>query len=89
MIERLVKALPGTRLDHCFLRGFGNGALEFETVFYVLSSDRTAAFEAQQQFSLRLVERCGTEGITLNTGGATRAPPQKAVPAAPVGRSTA
>lgn len=63
MIRELVEALDKTRFDRSHFARFGDSALEFESVYYVLAPDYTLYMDIQQAINLGLRERFIAEGI--------------------------
>lgn len=52
-----------TRFDRSHFQSYGDFALIFETVYYVLSPDYTVYMDCQQDINLRIFERFEEEGI--------------------------
>jgi len=55
-VERIVKASSHLRFDRAHLRGFGESSLDYEVVYYVLSSDYTLYMDEQQRINLELMQ---------------------------------
>jgi small-conductance mechanosensitive channel len=63
-LERIVRARPALRFDRAHLKGFGDSALDYELVYYVLSPDYNAYMDEQQAINLtlmRALKRLGVE----------------------------
>lgn len=56
MIKAAVESVPGTELDRCHFREFGDSALIYETVYYVDSPEMAEFMETRQSINLKLVE---------------------------------
>lgn len=56
MVKRIVESLEDTRFDRAHFKSFGDFSLNFEVVFYVLSSDYNKYMDIQQEINLRLFE---------------------------------
>lgn len=65
MIREIFAGLKQTRLDRAHFHGFGDSALEFEVVYFVLSSDYLVHMERRQELNLALMERFEREGIAF------------------------
>lgn len=63
MVREAIESQPGTRFDRAHFRGYGESALEFETVYYMLNADYDAYMDVQQAVNLRLLRRFREEGI--------------------------
>jgi len=47
------------------LKGFGDFALDFEVVYFLLTSDYTVFMDTQQAINLEILRRFAEEGIEL------------------------
>ncbi|HEX5656535.1 MAG TPA: mechanosensitive ion channel family protein [Polyangiales bacterium] len=56
LIRSAIEAQPDTRFDRCHFSRYGDFALEFETVFYVLSADYTRYMDIQQAIYFQIHE---------------------------------
>jgi small-conductance mechanosensitive channel len=56
LLRAAVEAREQTRFDRAHFTGFGESALTFETVYYVLSADYNLYMDIQQAINLELVE---------------------------------
>jgi small-conductance mechanosensitive channel len=63
LIAEIVRAQPQVRFDRSHLARLGDAALEFETVYYVTSSDYLLYMNTQQAINLALIRRFRDEGI--------------------------
>jgi small-conductance mechanosensitive channel len=63
MIRETVEAEENVRFDRSHFKTYGDFALVFETVYYVLSSDYNQYMDIQQSINLQIFERFGKEGI--------------------------
>ena len=63
MIKRVVEEHQTARFDRAHLQSFGDFALVFETVFYVLSPDYNVYMDLQQSINFRLMEEFQKAGI--------------------------
>jgi small-conductance mechanosensitive channel len=62
-LKAAVEAQPGTRHDRAHFKEFGNSALVFEVVYYVLDSDFNVYMNVQQAVNLAILETFAREGI--------------------------
>ncbi len=63
LVREAVEACEGVRFDRSHFKGYGSYALEFETVFYVLSPDYNVYMDRQQAVNLGIYDRFEREGI--------------------------
>jgi len=63
IIREAVEAKDKVRFDRAHFQKYGDFALVFEVVYYVLSSDYTLCMDIQQSVNLRIYERFAEEGI--------------------------
>jgi small-conductance mechanosensitive channel len=63
IIREIVKAQPNTRFDRAHFAKHGDSALEFETVYYVLSADFNRYMDTQQAINLALHRKFADLGI--------------------------
>lgn len=63
IIRQIVESQAQTRFDRAHFKEFGDSALVFETVYYVLSAEYNTYMDVQQAISIELVRRFGREGI--------------------------
>lgn len=64
-LRRLISAQNKVRLDRCHLSKLGSGAIEFETVYFVESSNYGTFMDTQQAINLDILSYCAREGIRL------------------------
>ena len=65
MVGDVVRATPLTRFDRAHFVAFGDAALRFEVVFYVLDADYTKYMDVQQAINLAICERLAKLGVSL------------------------
>lgn len=65
MLKEAVEAQEGVRFDRAHFKGFGDWALEFEFVWYVLSGDYNLMMDKQQAILLFIHERLETMGVEV------------------------
>jgi len=63
MIEEIVSSSPKVRFDRCHFKSFGDFALNFETVYYMLTPDYTAYMDTQQGINIAIARKFAEEGI--------------------------
>ena len=63
MIKRVIEERQNARFDRAHFLSFGDFALIFETVFYVLSPDYNVYMDLQQAINFRLMEEFEKSGI--------------------------
>jgi small-conductance mechanosensitive channel len=63
IIRDIISRQADTRFDRCHFANFGDFALEFETVYYVLSSDYTRYMDIQQAIYFELHEAFEREQV--------------------------
>lgn len=63
MIEEIVRAQRLTRFDRAHFMAYGDFALEFEVVYYVIGADYGLYMDIQQAINLALYRRFQQEGI--------------------------
>jgi small-conductance mechanosensitive channel len=63
LIREAIEGAKPTRFDRAHFREFGDSALLFEAVYYVLDPDYNRYMDVQQQINLGLVERFAARGI--------------------------
>lgn len=86
LVKDIVEAGESVRLDRVHFKSFGDSALQFEVVYYVLDADYNRYMDIQQRINLALLRRFRERDIgfayptsTLYLAGvpdALRAPPQ-------------
>ena len=63
MVERVIKEHQVARFDRAHFKSFGDFALIYEVVFYVLSPDYNVYMDLQQSINFRLIEEFQKAGI--------------------------
>ena len=63
LIREAIAASEQTRFDRSHFASYGDFALQFESVYYVLAADYNVYMDIQQAINLRLRERFEAEGI--------------------------
>jgi len=65
IIERAIRSQDKTRFDRAHFASFGDFALVFEAVYYVLDKDYGPYMDIQQAVNLQIVEEFGRRGIAF------------------------
>lgn len=84
MIREIVSAQEQVRFDRSHFVGIAESSLDFETVYYVTSSDYALFMNTQQAINLAILRRFRTEGVELALP--TRAVLERALPSERDGR---
>ena len=63
MVREAIESQPKTRFDRAHFREYGDSALVFEAVYYVLDPEYNVYMDTQQAVNLALFRRFQTEGI--------------------------
>lgn len=63
--EEIIGALEIVRFDRAHFKSFGDSALVFEIVYFVLNSDYTTYMDIQQKINLELLEKFNTNGVEI------------------------
>ena len=63
IIREIIEGVEQTRFDRSHFQSFGDFALIFETVYYVLTPDYTRYMDIQQQINLEIYRRFEAGGI--------------------------
>lgn len=63
IVKRAIEKQGRTRFDRCHFKAFGASSLDFECVYYVLTSDFNAYMDIQQAVNLEVLEALKAEGI--------------------------
>lgn len=63
MVREIIESNEMCRYDRCHFKAFGSSSLDFETVYYVLSSDFNIYMDTQQYINVNIFERFAKEGI--------------------------
>ena len=62
-VRDIVEAQPGTRFDRAHFKGFGDSALAFEVVYFVLDPDYNRYMDIRQAINLALVHHFAAAGV--------------------------
>jgi small-conductance mechanosensitive channel len=65
IVKKIIETLDDTRFDRSHFMSFGDSSLNFETVYYILSSDYNVHMDRQQEIILAIVKRFEEEGISF------------------------
>lgn len=71
IVERIIRAQEKTRFDRSHFRGFGESALEFETVYIVLDPSYNVYMDIQQAINLGMMEAFANIGVRFATPART------------------
>jgi small-conductance mechanosensitive channel len=63
LIEAAIRAQPKTRFDRSHFTGFGEYALNFEAVYFVLDAEYNTYMNIQQAINLQIMEQFSRRGI--------------------------
>ena len=63
LIREIIEGIEGTQFDRSHFQGYGDFALTFETVYYVLSPEYPKYMDIQQQINLELYRTFEEKGI--------------------------
>lgn len=63
IVQQIITAIPQTRFDRAHFATLAGSDLEFEVVYFMLTSDYTAYMDAQQQINLSLYRSFRDQGI--------------------------
>jgi small-conductance mechanosensitive channel len=65
-VEEIIKAQsPDTRFDRAHFKAYGDSALQFEVVYYMLTADYGKYMDVQQKINLALLRQFREAGITF------------------------
>ena len=76
LVERVIRAHPPASFDRCHFTGFGEGALEFQFVFFVPDSNVVVFLDLQQAINLGILQAFQSQGIAFTPPAEASAPPQ-------------
>src|ERR1700674_494896 len=65
LLRAIIEAQPGVRFDRAHLKGFGQGALDLEAVYYLTDPDYNLYMDSQEAILLALMRALDGEGIRL------------------------
>src|SRR5207253_11296903 len=68
-VRQIIEAIPNMRFDRCHFLTYGDTALQFEVVYFVISADFNAYADAQQAINLAILERL--RALKVNFAAAT------------------
>jgi small-conductance mechanosensitive channel len=63
MVKATIEAHDNTRFDRAHFKAFGDSALNFEIVYYMLTPDYNEYMDIQQSINLSLVQQFEQDGI--------------------------
>lgn len=63
MVKEIINSIDGLRFDRAHFKKFGDYSLDFEVVYYVLSSEYNIYMDKQQEINFQLFERFEKEKI--------------------------
>lgn len=63
MLKDIVTSVERTRFDRAHFKDYGDFSLNFEIVYYILSSDYTVYMDIQQEINLQILQRFREDGI--------------------------
>jgi len=61
--RQIIESVEQTRFDRAHFKTFGDSALEYEVVYYVLSPDYNVYMDIQQRINLELMRACAARGV--------------------------
>lgn len=62
-IKEIIEPISSTRFDRAHFKEFGNFSLNFEIVYYVLTSDYAIYMDIQEEINLKIYRKFAEEGI--------------------------
>jgi small-conductance mechanosensitive channel len=65
IVREIIEGVEDVRFDRAHFRNYGESALQFEYVYYVLSSDFTKYMDVQQTINLEILRRFEQAGIAF------------------------
>lgn len=65
IVEEIIERVEKARFGRCFFKEFAESALEFNTVYFVESSDYQDYVKANEQIFIAMLERFSQEGIEM------------------------
>jgi small-conductance mechanosensitive channel len=65
LIKAIITKIPGTRFDRAHFKQFGDNALEFEVVYYILNPQYNTYMDIQQSINLEVMQACTLHGINF------------------------
>jgi small-conductance mechanosensitive channel len=64
-IEKIISSLPQTRFDRAHFKAFGASSLDFEVVYFILSSDYGLYMDIQEKINLSLMKAFRENGVSF------------------------
>ena len=64
-MKEIIQGIDQTRFDRAHFAAFGDSALNFEVVYYVLDPDYNLSMDIQQQINLTLVRKLDELGVSF------------------------
>ncbi|MEO5660144.1 MAG: mechanosensitive ion channel family protein [Polaromonas sp.] len=65
ILKKMLGSMDNVRFDRAHFVAFGDSSLDFEMVYWMLTSDYTAYMDAQQAINLGLMRRLQHEGVSF------------------------
>src|SRR5512135_2894370 len=65
LVKEIIQGIDRTRFDRAHFAAFGDSALHFEVVYYVLDPDYNLSMDIQQQINLALFRQLGELGVSF------------------------
>jgi small-conductance mechanosensitive channel len=65
IIGSIVDPIDGVRFDRAHFKGFGASSLDFEVVYYILSSDYNEYMDLQQKINMAILKSFEAEGVSF------------------------
>ena len=65
LVKEIIQGIDQTRFDHAHFAAFGDSALNFEVVYYVLDPDYNLSMDIQQQINLTLFRKLDELGVSF------------------------
>jgi small-conductance mechanosensitive channel len=65
MVQQIIEAQPQTRFGRAHFKSYGDFSLDYEIVYYMLTSDYNVFMDTQQAINLEILKRFAEEGIQL------------------------
>jgi small-conductance mechanosensitive channel len=65
IMQEIIESQPHTSFDRAHFKEYGDFSLNFESVYYILTSDYSVFMDVQQAINLEIFKRFADEGIEL------------------------
>ncbi|MBL7064775.1 MAG: mechanosensitive ion channel family protein [Anaerolineae bacterium] len=65
IVQEIIEAQPQTRFGRAHFKAYGDFSLDFEIVYYMVTSDYSVFMDVQQAINLEIFRRFAEEGIEL------------------------